>query len=54
MLINDPIHGPIELNSLEKEIIDTPELFRLKDIKQLGTYTIIASYIIHVRIIIIM
>ena len=37
-MINDPIHGSIELSSLEKAIINTPEFFRLKDIKQLGKH----------------
>ncbi len=41
MLINDPIHGQIELNSLEEAIINTREFFRLKDINQLGTIIII-------------
>ena len=36
-MFNDSIHGPIEVNSLEQEIIDTQEFFRLKEIKQLGT-----------------
>ena len=35
-LINDAIHGPIELTSLVHKIINTPEFHRLKDIKQLG------------------
>jgi hypothetical protein len=35
-IFNDSIHGPIEVNSLESEIINTPEFFRLKAIKQLG------------------
>ena len=35
-LINDAIHGPIELTSLAYKIINTPEFHRLKDIKQLG------------------
>ena len=38
-LFNDSIHGSIEFNSLEMEIIDSPEFFRLKDIKQLGTWS---------------
>lgn len=36
-LFDDSIHGSIEVNSLEKEIIDSPEFSRLKDIKQLGS-----------------
>ena len=36
LIINDPIHGTIKLNSLEKAMINTPEFYRLRDIKQLG------------------
>ncbi len=35
-LFNDPIHGSILLNVLEDAIINTPEFYRLRDIKQLG------------------
>ena len=35
-LFNDSVHGSIEVNSLERAIIDTLEFSRLKDIKQLG------------------
>ena len=35
-LINDAIHGPVELTSLAYKTINTPEFHRLKDIKQLG------------------
>ena len=35
-MINDAIHGPIEVTSLVYKIINTPEFHRLKDIKQLG------------------
>ncbi len=41
MLINDPVHGQIEFNSLEEAIINTREFFRLKDISQLGIIVII-------------
>jgi hypothetical protein len=37
-LINDAIHGPVELNSLLKAILDTPEFQRLRFIKQLGIH----------------
>lgn len=37
-LINDAIHGPVELNSLLTAILDTPEFQRLRFIKQLGIY----------------
>ena len=35
-VINDPIHGHIELHPLLLRIIDTPQFQRLRDIKQLG------------------
>ena len=35
-MINDPIHGHIELDLLLVKIIDTPEFQRLRYIKQLG------------------
>lgn len=35
-LINDAIHGPIELSPLLYQIINTPEFHRLKDLRQLG------------------
>ena len=48
-IFNDSIHHTIEVNSLEKAIINTPEFFRLNDIKQLGEYG--HSYIIITSII---
>jgi HD superfamily phosphohydrolase len=35
-IINDPIHGHIELAPSSVEIIDTPQFQRLRDLKQLG------------------
>ena len=35
-LINDAIHGPVQLNSLLVKIVNTPEFQRLRLIKQLG------------------
>ena len=35
-MINDPIHGHIELHPLLVKIINTPEFQRLRYIKQLG------------------
>ena len=37
MLLRDPIHGDIELGSLETTILDLPVMQRLRGIKQLGT-----------------
>jgi hypothetical protein len=39
-LINDAIHGPIELSPLLYQIINTPEFHRLKDLRQLGRFII--------------
>jgi HD superfamily phosphohydrolase len=36
IIINDPIHGPMEFDPLLQSIIDTPQFQRLRDIKQLG------------------
>ncbi len=35
-VINDPIHGLMELSAALFDIIDTPEYQRLRDLKQLG------------------
>ena len=35
-IFNDSIHKTVELNPVEIAIIQTPEFFRLKNIKQLG------------------
>lgn len=36
-ILNDPIHGHMELPSYCVEMIDTPQFQRLRDLKQLGT-----------------
>ncbi len=36
MLINDPVHGLVQLDSLQKDLLALPELARLAWIKQLG------------------
>jgi len=36
-LLNDPVHGHIEIPSLCIRVIDTPQFQRLRNIKQLGT-----------------
>lgn len=35
--VRDPIHGFIELQPRDIAIIDTPQFFRLRKLKQLGT-----------------
>ena len=42
--IHDPIHNMIAITPLMKEIIDTPEFQRLRELKQLGgTYFVFPS-----------
>jgi len=36
VIYNDSIHGSIQLNQLENAIVNTPEFYRLREIKQLG------------------
>ena len=37
MLIRDPVHGDIDLDPIESQVLDFPELQRIRGIKQLGT-----------------
>ncbi len=37
MLVNDPVHGHIELDPLCKSIIDTPQFQRLRHLAQMGS-----------------
>jgi uncharacterized protein len=48
-LIRDAVHGDIELEALEVELIDTPEFQRLRGIKQLGTAYLIYPSATHSR-----
>src|SRR5262245_2927852 len=48
-LIRDAVHGDIEMESLEVEIIDTPEFQRLRGIKQLGTASLVFPSATHTR-----
>jgi HD superfamily phosphohydrolase len=49
MLIRDPIHGDIELSSLETAVIDLPVVQRLRGIKQLGTANLVYPGAVHTR-----
>ena len=35
-VFNDPIHGHIELTTIDIQVIDTPQFQRLRDLKQMG------------------
>lgn len=48
-VINDPIHGHLELSGLALSIIDTPEFQRLRRLKQLGTTYLIFPGAEHTR-----
>lgn len=47
--IRDSIHGYIELNSQEKEVIDSPEMQRLRRIRQLGLSSLVYPSATHTR-----
>jgi uncharacterized protein len=49
MLLRDPIHGDIELGSLETAILDLPVMQRLRGIKQLGTAHLVYPGALHTR-----
>ena len=49
MLLRDPIHGDIELSSLETALIDLPVMQRLRGIKQLGTAYLVYPGALHTR-----
>jgi HD superfamily phosphohydrolase len=49
MLIRDPIHGDIELGSLEAAVLDLPTMQRLRGIKQLGTAHLVYPGALHTR-----
>jgi HD superfamily phosphohydrolase len=49
MLIRDPIHGDISLSSVEAQVLDFPEMQRLRGIKQLGTASLVYPGCAHTR-----
>ena len=49
MLIRDPVHGDISLNALETQVLDFPEMQRLRGIKQLGTASLVYPGCLHTR-----
>src|SRR5437899_2617173 len=48
-LIRDAVHGDIEMDALEVELMDTPEFQRLRGIKQLGTAYLVFPSAVHTR-----
>jgi HD superfamily phosphohydrolase len=48
-LLRDAVHGDIELEPLEVELVDTPEFQRLRGIKQLGTACLVYPSATHTR-----
>lgn len=49
MIIRDPVHGDIELTPEEVRVIDTPEMQRLRGIRQLGTAYLVYPGCHHTR-----
>ncbi len=49
MLIRDPIHGDISLSPVEAQVLDFPEMQRLRGIKQLGTASLVYPGCMHTR-----
>lgn len=49
MIIRDPVHGDITLTDLEREVLDTPEIQRLRGIKQTGTAYLVYPGCVHTR-----
>jgi len=49
VLIRDPIHGDIRLHAHEAGVLDTPEMQRLRGIKQLGTAYLVYPGAHHTR-----
>ena len=49
MIIRDAVHGDIEFNEDEVSIIDTPEVQRLRGIKQLGAASFVYPSATHTR-----
>ena len=49
MVIRDPIHGDIHLSLLEAQVLDLPELQRMRGIRQLGTASLVYPGCVHTR-----
>lgn len=49
MVVRDPIHGDVELSDLERRLVDTPEVQRLRAIRQTGTAHLVYPGCVHTR-----
>jgi HD superfamily phosphohydrolase len=49
VIIRDPVHGDIALSPLETQVLDFPEMQRLRGIKQLGTASLVYPGCLHTR-----
>lgn len=49
MVIRDPVHGDIALGDEERRLLDTPEVQRLRAIKQTGTANLVYPGCVHTR-----
>jgi uncharacterized protein len=49
MIIRDPIHGDVALSPVEEQVLDFPEVQRLRGIKQLGTASLVYPGCVHTR-----
>lgn len=48
-IVRDPIHGDIEITGLQRECLDTPQIQRLRGIRQLGTAYLVYPGAQHTR-----
>lgn len=49
MVIRDPIHGDVHLSPLEAQVLDLPDVQRMRGIKQLGTASLVYPGCVHTR-----
>lgn len=49
MLIRDPVHGDIVLSPVEAQVLDFPEMQRMRGVKQLGTASLVYPGCLHTR-----
>jgi HD superfamily phosphohydrolase len=49
MIIRDPIHGDIALSPVEQQVLDFPEVQRLRGVKQLGMASLVYPGCVHTR-----